>query len=1107
MTEHNDGEFVLGVDLGTNSLGWAIIGLVDGEPESLIRAGVRVFEAGVNIDPKSGKEETLNAQRREARSQRRQTWRRARRLTKTFNVLRRFGLLPSGDASTPFKRRDFINELDQTIRNSAWFQAKASSREYPEPSQTLPYILRDAALHEALDLHFLGRALYHLAQRRGFWSNRKTAAKKDDERGKVEEGIRTLRTEMKDKTLGEYFAHVSPFDRHIRRQWTSRDMYQQEFKAIWAKQDEYRAGVFTDERKALLYRALFDQRRMKIRRNLVGACEFEQDERRAPMYLLVSQRFRLLQVVNNLKVRPSGGQERLLTKEERAKLISTLERCPAMKFKVVREHLGLSRRDSINLQRDKEEAKLPGNDTGAQFWRVFGDRWFTFSEEEQDKIVADAASILSNQDSDERQRRAQKYLRKREAGNLNEAVRTFLDITFEAGYSSLSAVAMKRFEPLLRCGFPYGAVSPHYRHFSDETIQKLIHLADNDVPKIDACNRVFTTPPDRHVPLTLLPPVQSEQTQRCIGAVRNPIVTRSLTELRKVVNSIVRTFGRPTRVHIELLRELKKPKKVRERIWKENFSAERRNDEIRQRIQRDANVAQPSPRDIEKHKLWEESGNICPYCVTGMSWPNLFGDDSEYHVDHIIPWKRCLDDSFANKVLCHADCNQRKGDRTPYEAFNGDPDRYNRIIQCVAGFNTDKDMLHEKVKRFEMGPKELEEFLARRTTQQFNDSAYASRLAADYVGLLYGGRQDEHGNLRVQARSGGLTRYFREAWNLNMILGDGEHKNGGKTPKPRHDHRHHAVDGVVIALTNQEMVQRLNNAAKRGWVVRRGRFGDFDEPWPGFRNELKKEVIEKLVVSHRVSNKVSGALHKDTNYSLKEFGKGVRRHRVALTDLSEKDVLSDDVIADAGVRKLVRERLCALGGGEPKKLFTDNKNLPHFHTADGRKIPVKKVRINETMKTRQIGEGERRRFAKPGGNHHLEIFGLPGSDGKDKQWDTLGVVTMLEAYARLSAKPPQPIVQKQFDPDWEFRFSLAQHETLEFDKGPFQGRRFVVRTISEEEKTGSVKIEMVPINDARQKDQIKKSKMWVTKSPNELRKWGTRKVIVKTLGDVSEAHD
>ena len=963
-------EFVLGIDLGTNSLGWSIIGLVDGEPARLVRAGVRVFAAGVNIDPKSGKEETLNAQRRMARSQRRQTWRRARRMTKTFNLLRKFGLLPTGDASTPIKRRDFLNELDQTIRKSSWFQAKVLSGGFPQPEQTLPYILRAAALDEPIEPHLFGRALLHLAQRRGFLSNRVKSRAKDDDEGTVRRGITALQQAIDDaraRTLGEYFARLISSGRSIRRQPTSREMYQREFKAIWGKQAEYRAEVFTEERKALLYRALFDQRPLKLKRNLIGSCEFEPDQQRAPMYLLAAQRFRLLQVVNNFKVRHSGKQERILTKEERTRLIDGLEKCPAMKFKDVRQLLGFSRSDSINLQRDKEEAKMPGNDTGAQFWRVFGDSWFKFSPEEQEKIVADASSILSNRDVDERQRRAQKYLQKRGAENIEQAVKAFLAITFEAGYSNLSAVAMKRFEALLKCGFAYGAISPHYRHLSEVAVRRLIQLTDEGVPHLDACAAVFTERPERHEALSLLPPVQSEQTQRRIGVIRNPIVTRSLSELRKVVNAVVHAYGRPTRIHIELLRELKKPKKVREKMWKENFSAERRNDLIRQKIRDDARITQPSPRDVEKHKLWEECGNVCPYCLKGMSWPNLFGDDSEYHVDHIIPWKRCLDDSFANKVLCHADCNQKKGDRTPYEAFGGDDDRYNQILECVANFKTDKDMLQQKVNRFEMGPRELEEFLAVRSAQQFNDSAYASRLAADYLGLLYGGRQDEHGNVRVQARSGGLTRYFREAWNLNSVLGDGEHKNGGKTPKPRHDHRHHAVDGVVIAVTDQEMVQRLNNAAKRGWVGRPGRFGQFDEPWPGFRNELRKEVTENLVVSHRVSKKVSGALHKETNYSLKEFGKGVRRHRVALANLSEKDVLSDEVIADSGVRRLVREKISALGGGDPKKLFGDEKNLPHFQnvrrTRDSRQKGAhqrnRKNATNRRRESRQIRQARR----------------------------------------------------------------------------------------------------------------------------------------------------
>jgi CRISPR-associated endonuclease Csn1 len=96
MAEQPCGEFVLGIDLGTNSVGWAMVGLVDGEPAKLLRAGVRVFDAGMEGDIESGQEQSKNLKRREARSHRRQLWRRARRMTKTFNLLRQFAPLPGG---------------------------------------------------------------------------------------------------------------------------------------------------------------------------------------------------------------------------------------------------------------------------------------------------------------------------------------------------------------------------------------------------------------------------------------------------------------------------------------------------------------------------------------------------------------------------------------------------------------------------------------------------------------------------------------------------------------------------------------------------------------------------------------------------------------------------------------------------------------------------------------------------------------------------------------------------------------------------------------------------------------------------------------------------
>ena len=287
-------DYLLGLDLGTNSLGWAMIRLVDGEPAGLIRAGVRVFEAGMEGDIESGREESRNKARREARLHRRQLWRRRRRLVKVAHALQRFGLLPrrqetnsvepgveppfraaSGDAGlkpgstpprealTPEQRQDLINHLDETIRESEWFKAKGTSGKFPEPAQTLPYILRAAALDEKLEPHFLGRALYHLAQRRGFWSNRKAALKKDEDEGAVKEGIAELRQKMdaaNARTLGEYFAQLVPSEERIRSRWTARDMYEREFDAIWAAQAAQLSELLTEERKKELRKVIFHQR-------------------------------------------------------------------------------------------------------------------------------------------------------------------------------------------------------------------------------------------------------------------------------------------------------------------------------------------------------------------------------------------------------------------------------------------------------------------------------------------------------------------------------------------------------------------------------------------------------------------------------------------------------------------------------------------------------------------------------------------------------------------------------------------------------------------------------------------------------------------------------
>ncbi|MCG8587477.1 MAG: hypothetical protein MI757_22450, partial [Pirellulales bacterium] len=227
--------YLLGIDLGPSSIGWAVIELDEhGNPVRILAAGVRRFEAGVQGDIESGRDVSSATERRDARGPRRQHWRRQWRQRKVFRLLARHGLLPACDDDSHDARHQHLQELDASLREQ--YETNEDRRE----AHVLAYRLRAMALDAdaPLDLHALGRAFYHLAQRRGFLSNRK-AAGDDDERGAVKQGIAELADKLQQtgsRTLGEYFASLDPEEQRIRSRWTSRAMYIDEFNAMWNAQ-------------------------------------------------------------------------------------------------------------------------------------------------------------------------------------------------------------------------------------------------------------------------------------------------------------------------------------------------------------------------------------------------------------------------------------------------------------------------------------------------------------------------------------------------------------------------------------------------------------------------------------------------------------------------------------------------------------------------------------------------------------------------------------------------------------------------------------------------------------------------------------------------------
>ena len=263
--------YTLGLDIGSKSIGWALI--ETGKKPSIIDIGARVFPEGVDRD-KKGLEKSKKATRREAREARRNRYRRKQRRDQLLKTLKTSGLLPEEDvALTDLFKKD-------------------------------PYELRARGLNGKLDLYEFGRAIFHINQRRGFKSNRKTSKAKED--GKIAKETGELQEQI-DKagcqTLGEYFADLNPEQNRIREQYTFRSMYEKEFDLLWAKQAEYYRNILTEDmREHIRDEIIFYQRPLKPTDDLVGDCQLEKDEngkplKRCPRGDWYARRFRLLQDV------------------------------------------------------------------------------------------------------------------------------------------------------------------------------------------------------------------------------------------------------------------------------------------------------------------------------------------------------------------------------------------------------------------------------------------------------------------------------------------------------------------------------------------------------------------------------------------------------------------------------------------------------------------------------------------------------------------------------------------------------------------------------------------------------------------------------------------
>ena len=1019
------GMVTLGLDLGIASIGWALVEEKHNVHE-LIHWGSRIFVPGMDDDIASGKGVSRCSIRRQKRALRRQYLRRRERKQRLIEALLAGGLLKSvPDAA-------FFTDIDQRLLRLF------SPSEYRRKAHLIPYFYRKLALDQPLQPEELARAIFHLAQRRGYLSNRKQEARDEKNSGVVKKGINQLREEIRAsgaRTLGEYFCSVDPEEERVRCRYTERGMFLDEFRQICRAQRQ----LISEELERELFRAIFYQRPLKSCRHLIGRCRIYPDLPRCSFAGEEAQRFRILTTVRNLRV-DSSGEIRSLTRDESQAVVALLDSFSPLFKKNGKITLGRLQKAAGLAPGEKftladEEKEIYGNELKNILFRAFGEGAAELSPEEKKKFFNDLASI-----------RKEEVLRKRlrDYWKLPEdRVEDVAGISMPDGYCSFSRKALRELLPELEAGIDLSTVLKCRYPTEVDEVMDLLPLVDESGIEL-----------------------------------RNPVVHRVLTELRRTVNALIARYGKPDRIRIELSRDLKATNRERELATRRNREREKSRAEIASRIAVEAGIQNPSRNDILKVLLAEECNFECPYSGKHFEMRDLFSGALE--IEHIIPYSRSFDDSFSNKTLCVKEYNARKNNRTPYEAFGGSPE-YEAMLERVSHFKG--GYAERKLELFEMTEVHSEEFLSR----NLNDTRYASRLAMQYLGKLYGGIVDRTGKQRIFATTGSCTALVRRIWGGNFLLGEGE--------KVRGDHRHHAIDALTIALTTPGMVKWAAGLTpeQRKRMLESREFVD---------NDLYRQASSKLdqvAVSHHQVNKLRGELHQATFYS-RDFGSGSsERHvRTALDSLTAKEVGN---IVDKAVLKAVLDKLGVADPSEVTdrmlKRFQDPANLPVMCDRTGRAVnTIRKVRVRRVLKTRTIGKGEGRREVTNGENYLLAVFARVDEQGNELSWEG-EVVSLLDAVQRHQRG--LPLFERE-RPGMKFKFSLRKGDIVSWRR---DGREqlCIIRGVSLPQFT------CVPVNDARMQKDLKAAKVWYVPTMSAAFAGGMKKFRMNIFGELQRAND
>lgn len=984
----------IGLDIGIASVGWAVLA-----PNRIVALGVRAFDKAETA--KEG--DSLNLVRRTARLMRRRLHRRAWRLKKLTRLLKRHGLVDDTKAFHP----------NHPFSVSLWK-------------------LRVEALNRQLSTEEWARVIYHICKHRGFhWTSRAEEQKADEdikgESGKVKQGLAGTAQLMKAKnyrTAAEMVLAEFPGAQRNKqgeyKKALSRVLLADELKQLFDQQrklnnayastgleteilgnGDRKTGLFWEQKPALAGNDLL---------KMLGKCTFEKTEYRAPKASFTAERHVWLTRLNNLRIVIDGTTRSLNEQERRLALplpyqqagdFTYKQLCSALvkagyvepdKFKFAGLSYPSEKQKSEGNAKDPEKAalvKLPAWQKLQLLLKKAGleTEWQGMAAaavEGRPDLLDQIAWVLSVYKEDEE---VSAELRKLLLPGGDKMIDALLTTRFDK-FHALSLKALRQIVPRMETGLRYDEACERagYHH---SQLHKAGEGEGKYLPSLysgrDKSGRIVFSE-DLDIP-------------------RNPVVLRALNQARKVVNALVREYGAPHAVHIEMARDLSRPLDERRKIEKDQAEYRDQNEKDRSRFEEHFG-SKPKGAEFEKWRLYREQQGKCAYSVEAIDIDRLL-EPGYVEVDHALPYSRSFDDSKNNKVLVHAKENRDKGNQTPYEYLRGaeDSDRWRTFVAFVESTKAYRLAKRSRLLRKDFGSKEAEEFKER----NLNDTRYICRFFKNYVERFLK-LADGSDAKRCVVVSGQLTSMLRARWGLLKVRSDSD--------------RHHALDAAVVAACSHGMVKRMSDYARRKELdqVREG-FADaetgeivnpamyqklhehFPDPWPHFRDEVESRLkvddpiqmrtelerlgsyppealhaLRPLFVSRAPQRRNGGGAHLDTIYSISRDDRekqGLIRtdnaiQRIPINKLTEKqlgDIVGSHDERNAGMIETLRNWLqqrnasekrakeieASVGRGKEKReLTTDEKmeiarlrELPHKPTKDGSPGPlIRAVKIN-----------------------------------------------------------------------------------------------------------------------------------------------------------------